>query len=118
MRDLSFHLTDSRVGCIIGEVPRGSRNSEPRGTQRARNGDPQAVVSKLPLAGSEGRSGVTRRQASRQRIEPSAEPEGFNGPEGEQRLEELVGLPGRGAGNGLRPVSFPSSGDRTEEGRL
>ena len=51
-----FPLTISGTCCILVMVPRGSRNSDPKETQRTRNNDLSGGIKKRP-AGSEERSG-------------------------------------------------------------
>lgn len=89
-------------------VPRGSRNSEPGGTQRARNVEPSSESSKLR------RRGVTGDRAFcwasfRRRTGASDEPEGSRDPDGEQEPESFRNA-GRGASNGLRALIFPADG--------
>jgi hypothetical protein len=64
-------------------VPRGSRNSEPRGTKRTWNGDPVAMLSSLRRRGAKG-IGRSVEVSFRRQTRSSFEPEGLNNPKGEQ----------------------------------
>ena len=87
-------------------VPRGSRNSEPRGTKRTRNGDPAAMLFKLSSPGSEG-----NRALRGGKLPTSGEPEGSKGPEGEQvresRPEYRIGTQQRVVGDNLPRTGKP-----------
>jgi hypothetical protein len=76
-------LTAQGFRSNMGMVPRGSRNSEPRGTKRTRNGDPVAMLSSLRRRGAKG-IGRSVEVSFRWQTRSSFEPEGSNDPKGEQ----------------------------------
>jgi hypothetical protein len=92
-------------------VPRGSRNSEPRGTKRTRNGDPAAMLYKLSSPGSEGNRTLRGGKF------PAGEPGRATNPRDRKvpkrsKTGRANRSSGSGFGNGLWAIISPAPGNR------